>query len=239
MKGFVQKGAAAVIAGMLLTGCGEPLKVMTESEQVTIVNYSAGVLSKFNQNQEDGITSVVFPVKEEPKEQIKEEQVEEPDTQPPNENTVPVENSDSGTQNLEDKGVTLTDALAVPGVSVNYAGQYTTDNFEAGSSLSMVAAQGKTYLVLNINLVNSGTAPAPFDMLSKKAVFTVKLNGKTGIKNEITLLSNDLSTFADSVQPGVETAAVLVFEVPKEDAAISTMELSLQVDGSTKKIILQ
>ncbi len=48
MKKFIKMGTALVAAAFLLTGCGDEMAVLTESEEAVIVNYSAGTLAKHN-----------------------------------------------------------------------------------------------------------------------------------------------------------------------------------------------
>ena len=68
MKKFIKMGTALVAAAFLLTGCGDEMAVLTESEEAVIVNYSAGTLAKHNSHQQEGM-SAVYPKEEEEEEE--------------------------------------------------------------------------------------------------------------------------------------------------------------------------
>ena len=67
MKKFIKMGTALVAAAFLLTGCGDEMAVLTESEEAVIVNYSAGTLAKHNSHPQEGM-SAVYPKEEEEEE---------------------------------------------------------------------------------------------------------------------------------------------------------------------------
>ena len=239
MKGFMKKGAVIVVAGMLLTGCGEEVTTLTESEEAVVVNYSAGTLAKFNKRQQDGMT-VVAPREEE----VSEEETEEP-VVPEEEDSKEQEKPDEQESTTEaDKPekteeVDLTQAIGVPGVEVKYNGYEVRDVYEESDYFSMAATEGKTYLVMKYTLTNTGSEEAVCDILAKKPIFTVSLNGNTAHKNEVTLLPNDLSTYAGSLAPGAAAEAVLIFEVPLDETAdITTVQMGSQINGVSRNIAM-
>ncbi len=232
MKGFMKKGAVIIVAGMLLTGCGEELTTLTESEEAIIVNYSAGTLAKFNKRQPDGL--IVVAQKEEeadeaetetPKEEEKKDEQESQDK--PDNTQEPLEPEEEAKPE-----VSLTQALAIPGVEVKYTGYEIRDNYEESAALSMVPEEGNTYFVMKYTLTNAGSEEAVCEIVKKQPIFTLSLNGSSTYKNEVTLLSNDLATYSSNIAPGATAEAVLVFEVPLEEAAeISSVQVSVQING--------
>lgn len=231
MKGFMKKGAVIIAAGMLLTGCGEELTTLTESEEAVIVNYSAGTLAKFNKRQQDGLT-VVAPKEEE----AEQEESVVPQEEEVKENQQNQDKTDDVQETVEQEEteteVSLTQALGIPGVEVKYTGYEIRDSYEESTALSMVADEGNTYFVMKYTLTNTGSEEAICEILKKQPIFTLSLNGSAAHKNAVTLLSNDLATYSENLAPGATAEAVLIFEVPLEETTeISSVQADVQVNG--------
>lgn len=243
MKGFMKKCAVIIAAGMLMTGCGDDLKVLTESEEAVIVNYSAGTVAKFNKRQQDGLT--VVGQKEEAeededvtsKEESKEEQqttedVKEDTTQ---EDAVQEDTTQAETTQTEQS---LSQVLGISGVEIQYTGQYEVNSNYADGKLNLPKA-GYTYFAMKFTITNTGTEEAVCDILSKAPIFAVSLNGGSSYKNEITALSNDMATYMESLASGASIEGVLVFQVPETDTTdITSIELQVQVNGTGTNVAL-
>ena len=48
MRRAIKKGTVLIAAAVLLTGCGEEMAPLTESEEAIVIQYSAGTLAKHN-----------------------------------------------------------------------------------------------------------------------------------------------------------------------------------------------
>ncbi len=60
------------------------------------------------------------------------------------------------------------------------------------------------------------------------------------MKNEVTMLENDIATYTGNLEPGQTVAGILLFEVPAETAEnVSTLQLSMQMGGVTSEIIMK
>lgn len=242
MKGFIKKGAVMVIAGMLLTGCGDKLKIMTENEEAIVVNYSAGMIRKFNTRQPDGIVGLL-PKEKEPEET---EPSQEQDTADQNktESGTDQENNAGGEDNKPSaeqakQKVAFTDAISIQGLEFKYDGYEVTDNYRQSDIFSMTAPEGKTYLVLNVTISNTGGQDVECDLLGRSPVFILKLNGGSGIKNEMTFLPDDLSMYKDTIRAGSKAQTFLIFEIPAEDAAsVSSIEVNLNMDEKSSDLKL-
>lgn len=232
MKGFMKKGAVIIAAGMLLTGCGEELTTLTESEEAIIVNYSAGTLAKFNKRQRDGLTVVAHKEEEADEEETvvpKEEEIkdEQESQDKPDDTQEPLEPEEEVKQE-----VSLTQALGIPGVEVKYTGYELKSDYEESDYFSMAATEGNTYFVMKYTLTNTGSEEAVCDILNMKPVFTLSLNGTSARKNEVTLLPDDLSTYSANLAPGATAEAVLIFEVPIEETTeINSVQAGVQING--------
>lgn len=240
MKKFIKRGTALLAAALILTGCGDEMVTLTESEEEVIVNYSAGTLAKHNSYQQEGMSSV-YP-KEEEEESFDPEggEEKEPEKQEESKENKGEEGSRENPSGEEVKTVTLTEALAVPGMEFAYQDYSTSDSYKQGDYFSLDALEGSTYVILNVNVTNTGTEAAECDLLSRQPVFHLKINGESGVKNVISMLENDLSTYISTLEAGQTAAGILMFEVPKELAEnISSLDLSLEMDGKTSEIKIQ
>lgn len=238
MKGFMKKGAVIIVAGMLLTGCGEELTTLTESEEAVIVNYSAGTLAKFNKRQQDGMTAVALKEETETDEMTVSEENEQTDEQEKQESQ---DKQDADTVDAQEgePEVSLNQALGLTGVEIKYTGYEISSSYEESDYFSMAATEGKTYFVMKFNLTNTGSEEVKCDILNQKPIFTLSLNGTSARKNEVTLLQNDLSTYSASLAPGAVMEAVLIFEVPVgETTEITSVQADVQVNGITVNVIM-
>lgn len=238
MKGFVKKGAVILAAGMLLTGCGEEMVTLTESEEAVIVNYSAGTLAKFNKSQQDGLTAVAPKEEEEvtETEETKNEEQEKQEGQ--SENQKPIQPEETQPEETQPE-VNLAQAIGITGIEVQYTGYEMRSSYEESDYFSMEAAGGNTYFVMKFTLTNTGNEEIMCDILNQKPVFTLSLNGNTARKNEVTMLPNDLATYTESLAPGASVETVLIFEVPVEETTeINSVQMGIQINGNNKNVTL-
>lgn len=247
MRKFIKIGTVLVAAVLLFTGCGNPMVSLTEDEEAIVVNYSAGILAKHNSFQQEGMTAL-YP-EEETEETEETDKTEEPDKEEEpedkkedkKEKPQKPENKQEDASSEEGAGpLTLTEALAVPEIEFSYHDYSTTESYRQGDFFSLDASAGNVFLMLNVNMTNTGSKAAECDILSKQPSFILNLNGGNGISNEMTMLTNDLSVYQGTLDPGQTEAVILLFEVPKETAEnIASMQLSAQINGETNEIILK
>lgn len=244
MRKIIKKGiilAAAVMVAALLTGCGDSIIPLTENEESIVIQYSAGTLAKHNGFQQEGLTAV-YPEEEEPKQDEEEnqpeaeEEKEEQDNKPEKK-----EDKESDAQQEEEleqtEQITLTEAIGQPGVEFSYKDYSIVSGYSEGDYFSIDAPAGSVFLVLNINITNTGDQTAECNLLAKQPKFTLSLNQGAKIENEVTMLSNDVSTYVGNLEAGQTEAGILLFQV-KEDMAsqISSLQLSLEMGGKTNVI---
>lgn len=244
MKKFIKRGTVLIVAAFLLAGCGDEMVVLTESEEEVVVNYSAGTLAKHNIHQQEGMSGV-YPKEEEEELPVEEEEKKGQETEGQEQETEEQEQETEGQENggqteagSEDSGAaTLTEALAVPGLEFSYKDYSVSNNYKQGEYFSLDAAEGNMFVILNVNMTNTGAEAVSCDLLSKQPIFTLKINEEAGVKNEVTMLENDLSTFIGTLEPGQTTAGILVFEVSAEAAEnVSAVQLSIQMGETITNI---
>lgn len=248
MKNVMKIGAVLVAAAMLFTGCGDPMMPLTEDEESVVVYYSAGILAKHNSFQQEGMTAV-YPDEEEAEEQEEPEETkesEETEEDKEDKEEKKEKKSETEEQQTEEgseegpKQLTLTEALSISKVEFSYHDYSTTASYRQGDYFSLDASEGNTFLILNVNMTNTGNKAVECDIMKKQLSFILNLNEEAGVQNQVTILTNDLSTYKGTLEPGQTEAVILIFEVPEKTAEnISTMKLSLESNGEVNEIILK
>ncbi|MEY8390254.1 DUF4352 domain-containing protein [Lachnospiraceae bacterium] len=243
MRKIIKKGIALAAAAVLLTGCGEAVTPLTESEEATIIQYSAGTLAKHNSFQQEGLTAL-YPEEEaeEETEQKETEEAKEPDKEESKkeQEQKPEDKKEEKKQEGQPENTgqsTFTEALAVPGIEFSYKDYSIVSSYSQGDYFSLEASAGKVYMLLNINITNTSDAAVECNLLSKKPKFILKLNKDAGVSNQITILTNDVSTYSGTLESGQTEAGILLFEVPETAVEnISSMQLTLEMEGKTTEI---
>ena len=241
MRKIIKKGTVLAAAAVLLTGCGEPMASLTEREEDIVVQYSAGTLAKHNSYQQEGMTAV-YPEEEEPEEdepkQEDTEEKKEPKTQDSEEQKNPEKEQKKEENNSKTDGqLTMTKAMGISGVEFSYKDYSIVSGYSQGDYFSLDASPGNVFFVLNVNITNTGNKTVQCDLLTKQPIFTLKLNGEAGVQNVVTVLSNDLSTYVGTLEPGQTEAAILLFEVKEATAEkVTSMQVSLQMNDKTSEI---
>lgn len=236
----VQMTAAALLAAMLLGGCGEEPYDLTENEKNVIVNYSAHVVTKYNAYQKEGLT-YVWPEEEEETESLAE-QTTEPETPE-------TQGADAQTPDAAAETATPVNAAAQATFSelfgggtaelqFSYVGARLDSSYMERDYFAMYPDAGNYYVILGIDVTNTSEAPVNLDNLSKKPEFSVVVNGAVKSPAEMTLLDSDFSTFQGMLMAGETREMVLIFQVPDTVVSLDTLELYVQLDENIQ-IILQ
>ncbi len=231
---------ATLLAAVLLGGCGEEPYTLTEQEEALIVDYSAHIVTKYNTYQKEGLSYVWPEETEEAGTELTEEPVEEstegigvePGTQAP----VP----DGAAENGDTAYVpaTLTELFGGSGVELDYVGARLESSYVKSAYYAQYPDAGKQYLVLGIDITNTGTVPVKLDYVTDTTEFQATLNDEVTSSAEITILTEDFSTFEGTLAAGETRETVLLFQVP---ATITSIEkVGLNAIGDTNyQIILE
>lgn len=238
-KTKLQMTMAVLMAAVLLGGCGEEPYALTEQEEELIVNYSAHIVTKYNTYQKEGL-SYVWPEETEEVEQepAPEQGTEQVDSEAEAQTPVP----GGGTEQTEAEHAVATATLAelfgAPGVELRYVGARLADSYMESAYYAQYPDSGKQYLILGIDITNTGDEAVMLDYLSMGTQFQVTLNDEITSAAEITVLTEDFSVFEDTLEAGETRETVLLFQVPA--AVVSIEKVNLVAVGDTNyQIILE
>ena len=205
MKKRMQFLAILLASTVVLGGCGTSLYELTDDEEDLIVSAAAQAVAKHNVFQMDGITDV------ETETQMQENTTEQ-DTQQVQEETNTNTNTGGTKTDTQTKEIALSDLLG-KNLKVSYKGYSTASSYQEGGYFSVNAASGKTLIIMNINVKNTGKKNTKIDMLSKDVTFYGCFNGTDRMVEKKILSKKNLSTYQGKIKPGKSIKTVLVFEV--------------------------
>lgn len=233
MKKRMQFLTILLASTVVLGGCGTSLYELTDDEEDLIVSAAAQAVAKHNVFQSDGITDV----EPETEPQIQENTTEQ-DTQQVQEETNTNTNTGGTQTNTQTKEIALSDLLG-KNLKVSYKGYSTASSYQEGDYFNVNATSGKTLIIMNINVKNTGKKNIKIDMLSKDVTFYGCFNGTDRIVEKKILSTKNLSTYQGKIKPGKSIKTVLVFEVSKKQAdEISTQDLQVEMDGQMYQVTM-
>lgn len=209
------------ILGVMMTfsGCGGRIPDMTEEEQEAISEYAAGLLLKYNTDQDSRLVDLELLEEQEEAEmpETTPEPTEAPETVPeatPEPSTIPEVTPElpesGGTSSVEYANLQET-LLLSEDVDLVYV-DYETVSSYSDAEQSLDAAEGYCFLVVKCKLTNTGTDKQVVDMMQTNVKHTVIVNG-TSINAMVTMLSNDMTTYMGELAAGEEKEIILLAEV--------------------------
>lgn len=233
MKKRMQFLAILLASTVVLGGCGTSLYELTDDEEDLIVSAAAQAVAKHNVFQMEGITDV------EPETETQmQENTTEQDTQQVQEETNTNTNTGGTKTDTQTKEIALSDLLG-KNLKVSYKGYSTASSYQEGDYFSVNATSGKTLIIMNINVKNTGKKNTKIDMLSKDVTFYGCFNGTDRIVEKKILSTKNLSTYQGKIKPGKSIKTVLAFEVSKKQAdEISTQDLQVEMDGKMYQVTM-
>lgn len=233
MKKRMQFLTILLASTVVLGGCGTSLYELTDDEEDLIVSAAAQAVAKHNIFQMDGITDV-----ESETEPQMQENTTEQDTQQVQEETNTNTHTGGTQTDTQTKEIALSDLLG-KNLKVSYKGYSTASSYQEGDYFSVNATSGKTLIIMNINVKNTGKKNIKIDMLSKDVTFYGCFNGTDSIVEKKILSTKNLSTYQGKIKPGKSIKTVLAFEVSKKQAdEISTQDLQVEMDGQMYQVTM-
>lgn len=233
----IQMMAAVFLSVTLLGGCGAAPYDLTENEENVIVNYSAHVVAKYNTYQKEGLSYVDLEEEsetDEPSEPVSTES----DTQDTGAAGAGAP-SDGDSGAVLAQTATLNDLFGAEGLKIDYIGARIESSHMESEYFALYPSAGNLYLVLGIDITNEGTEPVTLDYLTMMPGFEVTVNDNVTAKSEITVLSDDLSSFEGTLAAGETRETVLLFQVPETVVSADKVDLVATLNGNNYQIILE
>lgn len=232
--------AVAAVTALLLGGCGEQPYSLTEDEEGVIVDYSAHAVAKFNTSQPDGLANVSR--NEQETEAVDESQTTETEdevTLNASGNAAAGEQTADGTtEQNETETSTLDELFGEENLTITYTGAEISTNYMEGSYYSLDAEQGKTYVIVGIDITNSGTEDITVDNFAKMPKFSVMVNGQEKADEENTILPSDFALYQETIPAGTTENTELLFQVPDSVTSVDSLDLFVNIGGTDYQITL-
>lgn len=233
MKKFKRYICIVVTVMMLfLTGCGTELYELTEEEENLIVHSAAYYLSKYNTLQRDGVNGYPLP-----------DSFEEDESESESESESETEEEGSGNEEDTPKPIDELFYLAElighkDSLKITYEGSYVSKSYQEGMAYIVDASAGRAFYVMKIKLTNITGQELTVNNAAKSPIVKL-ISDVVTVKSEVTLLSNDFSTYQGKLGAGESVETILLFEVSEKAAEkITAPKLQITIDNSTKTIKL-
>lgn len=236
-----------VIAGLsvmlcLLGGCLEATP-LTDKEMDVVAEYAASLLLKYDKNY----NTPLYYVEE------REVRLTPTPTPEPTVKATPTPVADSSSSgngagglkatpiptptpcmfHEEETTKQLTEMIAVEHITVTCEGWVPMQSVESSEYFSLIAKEGRQYIVVNFLLHNSTNEDLIFDASEKGLEYSLDINTGTISRVSLSMLENDMQYMEIPVPAGGTAEAVLVFEVADEE--INTMHLI--IENSSEKAV--
>lgn len=230
---------AVIMTAMMMSGCGEEAYTLTDNEKDLIVNYSAHVVTKYNTYQKEGLTYVWEDAAEDEGDAV---QTTEPtNTEVVSEDgtvaAVPEDTAENEDTVYAANAVTLDELFGMSGIEIDYVGARLAVQYAEDDYYVLYPDTGKQYLVLGLDITNTGEAVAYVNNLEKSAKFQATINGESTVSSELTLLLQDFSTFEATLKPGETRETVLLFQVPATVTSVDRLSLYAKTDDNYQIIL--
>lgn len=259
IKKRVLCGSLLVTASILFAGRSNAIPEMDDETKALVVEYTAGIVEKYDQNRVvklKEVSEIESAEKEESTEAINdaEQEVAEPsgtdavDLPSASETESGDTNENTGNVSVEGEAVnavpaSLEEFLQTEGISFRYEGYETAScypNEQSDEELYFVmnATEGNRLLILHFTVNNDSQEDKQVDLMHSGTRFKIEVNGE--IKNALTtMLLNDLCNYQNMLAAGESDSLVLVCEVSEEQAdSIQSLSLTMRNADNTSAISL-
>lgn len=228
----------ALLCAMMLsmTACGNEIPDLTEEESQRIGEYAAVTLLKYDANNRSRLVDPEVVIAKLEKEAAKEEaKAEETGSTGTTEVTMPTAQ--------EEITASMEDFFGLPeGVSITYEDYMVADSYpEDGVEddyFALDASTGKKLLVLRFCLTNGTEQEEKIDLLNTNSRYIITVNDSIRANALTTMLPNDMSTYAETLEPGQSQELVLLLEV-NEDVADAVQTITLRLKNASNEYTIQ
>ena len=247
-KRVIKLGAMGLVLLAVLTGCGNQIPDMTDEQARMIGEYAAVTLLKYDANHRSRLVDASVleeAAQKEALEQAMPEPTPEPEVEEPAVETPVIElEEETAEEGVVENTVPSMEAFfGMPeGMMLTYQGMSTCatypDDGASSDFFTLDAAPGKQLLVLNFTVDNQTGAEQRVEMFSKNSIYNVTVNTEYSENALTTMLTNDFSTYMDTIPAGESRNIVLLVEIDA-NLASQIMSISLNMKNDAKTYTIQ
>ena len=236
-------GALLCTMMLSMTACGNKIPDLTEEESQRVGEYAAVTLLKYDANNRSRLVDPEMVIakleKEAAREAAKAAQEEEKAEETGNTGTTEVTMPTA----QEDITASMEDFFGLPaGVGFTYEEYMVADSYpEDGATdeyFALDASAGKKLLVLRFRLTNGTEQEEKIDLLNTNSRYIITVNDSIRANALTTMLPNDMSTYAETLEPGQDQELVLLLEV-NEDVAGAVQTIALRLKNASSEYTIQ
>lgn len=247
------KVALLTVLCLSLTGCGSLVDMpeLSEEQEEVITEYAAGLMLKYDTKYTTSLLDEDELAKRQEKEandrakeraykeaaeaylankanESKNEHVESDSKQP----------SESYDTQISD----IASFYGLDGFTISYTGYELCESYPSSGAdllMAMDATDGKQLLVLSFDVQNVSGGEANFDMFYRKPSFTITLNGSEKVRQQATLLLDDMAAYNGSISAGSSEPMVLIYEVDDSVTGVDSLVMTVKNDTGKGSMTLQ
>lgn len=220
---------------IMLAGCSFTIPEMTQEQEDLIVRYAANVALKYDVSYESRLVDL-SQIPETTYGSVPEEK--EPTKMDP---VVDTETNDISQEAVPE--YTIHSFYNLQGIEINYSSfeicpSYSSDQSE-DYNMPLDAEAGKNLLVMFFEVKNVTSEAIELDFLSCAPRFRTSINKGNSTNVLLTMLSNDMGVYIGQIQAEDVVELVLISEIKEDITEIETIELIMQNQTDSAKILLQ
>ena len=227
------------ICGSMLMGCNSVIE-LTNDESRLISEYAVDLLLKYDTNFTDRIAEG-----EQEEEQMSEEEqtVSETVTTQKKEEVNTTQGEITTEETIVGSQEDIAKIAGISDVSIRYTDYQITSQYptksEDGTFISLEAEKGYQLLVVRFNIKNKTKKATELSLLDKDLEYRVICNGDKAANPMLTILMEDLGTFATTLNPKEEQEAVLIFQISDDmKDKLESIDLRVNYDNTENKIMI-
>ncbi|MCM1105606.1 MAG: DUF4352 domain-containing protein [Blautia sp.] len=228
----------AIMAALLLGGCGTPLYELTDEEEDLIVQSAAYMTAKHNIFQKDGMNNARPKVQDDTEASWPQETeaAEEEDSWQEG-----VAGGSGGESSAAQGGeVSLAESIGYKDrLTVAYEGFSLMDIYQEEGYFSLNAGEGNTFVVMRFTLKNPEDEELTVSNFGKGYAFYLRDEGVEHIAEKQSIIADSLASFEGTIPANGSAEAVLIFEITKEQAElISAPKLTVEYENTAYSVSL-
>ena len=234
-------GALLCTMMLSMTACGNEIPDLTEEESQRVGEYAAVTLLKYDANNRSRLVDPEMVIAKLEKEAAREA------AKAAQEEVKAEETGNTGTTEVtmptaqEDITASMEDFFGLPeGISITYEDYMVTDSYpeDEAEYFALDASAGKKLLVLRFCLTNGTEQEEKINLLNTNSRYIITVNDSIRANALTTMLPNDMSTYAETLEPGQDQELVLLLEV-NEDVAGAVQAIALRLKNASNEYTIQ